>query len=64
MQKRKVWKHKMCNPDLVPDEMWEISDAKLKAEMRRQLDMNKDETPVLPGVTFYQEEILVAVGFK
>ena len=61
MQKRKIWKTTILNPDLIPDEFWSVDPAKIEAERKRQLEMYPGETPTIAGVKFYQEETLASV---
>jgi len=49
---RKTWQATVINADLIPREFLSVDMSKVKAEMKAQLGMHPDETPVVPGVKF------------
>lgn len=57
---RQIWKSKVINPALVPDEYW-VLDAKVIEEHMRVM-VGRGEDPVIPGVKFWTESIVAAVG--
>lgn len=59
VQVRQVWKFQVMHPELVPDAYWAIDEDRIATAMRAQVATG---TPDIPGVKFWQEAVVAAVG--
>lgn len=57
---RQVWKWQLLNRDLVPAAYLKVDEDQVESEKKRAIAAG--ETPVVPGITFWQESIIAAVG--
>lgn len=62
IQTRKRWVATVINPGLVPDAYKVVDMPKVNADMRAQLAMHPNDTPIIPGIRFDQVETLAAMG--